>query len=247
MIYIKNKGSEVMEAIDMLWELESHWNFLESYENELKKLNNDLDLKTIEKKATKLEKKLQSSENKQEKIKKNLRETEKELDINNFNMEELKRSLYDGHTSDIKQLEYLNKEKEKIEKIIDNIELKVLDFIGKTEDQEKEIKSLEKELKTVKDEDNNIKNSYRPLIENLENKIKDIKNKISIEEEKLEESLIKEYNRIRKSRGTGIVVLRNSVCMGCNIMLPTLSAEKVKDTKEIFQCESCGRILYQKE
>lgn len=235
-----------MEPLDLLWKLEFQWKSLESYEEELKKTNHDLDVKSIEKKIVKLEKKLQNSEEKQEKIKKNLRETEKELDINNFNFEELKKSLYDGHTSDIKQLEHLNKEKEKVEKTINDIELKILDFIGKSEDEEKEIKIIEEELKTIKDEDDKIKNSYKPIVKKLEEKIKNMEKEIYSDEGLMGEELIKEYNRIRKSRGIGIVELKDSICMGCNIRLPTLTAEKIKDTKEIFQCESCGRILYQK-
>ena len=86
-----------MEPLDLLWEVESQWNLLDSYKIELEKLEDDSKVKSLERKLETLKRKLNSIVNKQEKSKIRLAELEKELKINNFNFEELEKELYDGH------------------------------------------------------------------------------------------------------------------------------------------------------
>ena len=236
-----------MEPLDLLWEVESQWNLLDSYKIELEKLEDDSKVKSLERKLETLKRKLNSIVNKQEKSKIRLAELEKELKINNFNFEELEKELYDGHTTDIKQLEYLNGEKDKISKLIDKIEVEVLDLIVIIEEADKETKSIEIDLANIDIDNSEIKDRHESEIKEINTKINSIEKKINKIEEKIDDDLINEYNRIRKSRGSGIAELKNSVCLGCNITIPTFFMEKIKNTKDVFHCESCGRILYHKE
>ncbi len=50
------------------------------------------------------------------------------------------------------------------------------------------------------------------------------------------------YERAYGRYGRGVVAVRDRVCMGCFITLPTSSTPDVHDT--LTQCESCGRLLY---
>ena len=236
-----------MEALDLLWDIESQWTLFDSYKIELEKLKDDSDVKVIEKKIQTLKRKLTSTKNKQEKSKIRLLELEKELKNNNFNFEELEKELYDGHTTDIKQLEYLNGEKDKIKDLIDNIEVEVIELIGTIEEADEEIKSIESELGEIIDQNSEIKDTHESKVEKINTKITSIEKKIKQLEGKIDDKLINEYNRIRKSRKSGIAELKDSVCLGCNITIPTFFMEKIKNTKDIFHCESCGRILYHKE
>lgn len=236
-----------MEQLDLLWELESQWKTLDSYTKELIELNNDSAVKEIEKKRVELEKRLQNSKSKEKSTKEELAQREKRLSVNNFNMGELEKSLYDGHTSDIKQLEYLSGEKEEIKEVVNNIEIKVLESMIQLEELLKKRKTIEKELDEIEKQNRQVKINHESLLYDLNTKKKKVEKTIKTLEEEIRVDLLTEYNRIKKSRGTGIVELRNSVCIACNIHIPTLAGEKIRNTKEIFHCESCGRILYYKE
>ena len=235
-----------MEPLDLLWKLESQWSIIDSCKTELERLRDDLEIKAIEKKIANLNKKLNSSKNKQDKSKIKLTELEKELKINIFNIEELEKELYDGHTSDIKQLEYLNGEKNKVRKLIDEIEVEILEIMGTLEDEDQESKQIENELDDIIDENSDIEDRHKLEIKKIEMEIESSQEKITQMEKSIDPKLINEYNRIRESRGTGIAELKDSICMGCNIKIPTFFMEKIKNTKGIFHCESCGRILYHK-
>lgn len=235
-----------MESLDLLWKLESQWNLLNSVKEELVDLDNDSGVKAIKKKTIALEKRLQSSKVQEEKAKEKLIEIEKQLNMNNFNIEEIEKGLYDGHTSDIKQLEYLSVEKEKLKTRINKIETEVLEFMVKLEDLGKEIKITEDELNTIADQEEEIRNNHKTGIINLNKRLLAIEEKIESYENKIDADLLTEYNRVKKSRGVGIVELKDSICTGCNIKASTLVGERIKTTKQIFHCESCGRILYYK-
>lgn len=50
------------------------------------------------------------------------------------------------------------------------------------------------------------------------------------------------YERALKRYGRGIVAVRDRVCQGCYIQLPTSKVPNGSETLTL--CESCGRILY---
>lgn len=60
----------------------------------------------------------------------------------------------------------------------------------------------------------------------------------------LDPALLKKYKTIKKNRVNPIALVENDQCQGCNMSLPSLTLSKLKDKKELVECENCGRILY---
>lgn len=52
------------------------------------------------------------------------------------------------------------------------------------------------------------------------------------------------YERARQRYGRGVVAVRDRVCMGCYVTLPTTARPRPADPPSPGLCESCGRILY---
>ncbi|MCL4378677.1 MAG: C4-type zinc ribbon domain-containing protein [Actinobacteria bacterium] len=83
-------------------------------------------------------------------------------------------------------------------------------------------------------------------------------NKILEEKRKERELLLKNvnpeifsvYDEIRKNKKNGIAIVHvltennGSICTGCNVYIASYLVEKIKKSKELVQCENCGRILY---
>jgi len=59
---------------------------------------------------------------------------------------------------------------------------------------------------------------------------------------RIEPRWIHAYERAASRYGRGLVAVRDRVCTGCYITLPTSSTPEFRDTLTL--CESCGRILY---
>ena len=51
------------------------------------------------------------------------------------------------------------------------------------------------------------------------------------------------YDRARRRYGRGMAAVRERVCQGCFVTLPT-SAGSRPETDTVALCESCGRLLY---
>lgn len=52
-----------------------------------------------------------------------------------------------------------------------------------------------------------------------------------------------EYTRLSR-RPPAIVLIRNSACMGCRVMLRPQAMNEVKSNSRLYYCESCKRLLY---
>ena len=52
------------------------------------------------------------------------------------------------------------------------------------------------------------------------------------------------YTRVAKQRGTGTAEARDGVCQACHVRMRLQIWVEVKRNEQLFQCESCSRVLY---
>jgi predicted nucleic acid-binding Zn-ribbon protein len=52
------------------------------------------------------------------------------------------------------------------------------------------------------------------------------------------------YERTRQRYGRAVAAVRERVCSGCFVTLPTTARPRAGDAPAPQHCESCGRILY---
>jgi len=65
---------------------------------------------------------------------------------------------------------------------------------------------------------------------------------------KVPETLLPLYTRLMKIKdGLAVAPMRDGKCEGCHMKLIASTVMKVQASKEIAQCEDCGRILYLEE
>jgi len=63
--------------------------------------------------------------------------------------------------------------------------------------------------------------------------------------EGIDEDLLYQYNKLFANKnGLAVVALEHETCMGCHMKLTTQTAVRVKGSKDILNCEQCGRLLY---
>lgn len=232
-----------MEQLDLLRNLEEHHNSLKLYEKELFNLKNNLSANKTEEKIVDTEDKLILLRTSQEEIKKKLKSSNISLQDYILKIEEVEKDLYNGEIKDFRELEYLNDEKDKLKEIISDTETEILEFMVQVDIIEEQLLMMEKSLYDIKDKNNKLKNKYRDLEENLKNKIRFEEDEIRTLESKIDVSILGKYNIIRKNKGTALVKIKNNICSGCNMLIPTILIDKLNKQEEIIYCESCGRIL----
>ena len=60
----------------------------------------------------------------------------------------------------------------------------------------------------------------------------------------VEENLLSTYDRIRKSRGNALAEVREQRCTACQVLLRPQVYSNLRASRDILQCDSCGRLLY---
>ena len=53
-----------------------------------------------------------------------------------------------------------------------------------------------------------------------------------------------QYRKIRKRYGRAIAPVRENICLGCFITIPTALSNKNIGNLDLRNCENCGRFLY---
>jgi|Deesub1362B_J571_1020462.scaffolds.fasta_scaffold04037_2 hypothetical protein len=56
--------------------------------------------------------------------------------------------------------------------------------------------------------------------------------------------LLRTYERLRQRYEHAVVPVKNGICLGCFVTLPTSIGSKGKENITVYRCENCGRILY---
>ena len=142
---------------------------------------------------------------------------------------------YEALTSEIAQID------EKLEKY-ESEELEAMQEVEKVQGDLEGEKSLLDELKT------NIEEREKEVSKLASEKQKELdkclKEKKSISSG-LDEELLYKFEKIVKNKdGIGIVSIKNSVCMGCNMLLPPQFVNDVRREDKLIFCPNCSRILY---
>ena len=235
-----------MNQLELLWELENRKTVLEKWIEEYNLINNNDNIEELSKSAINLEKTLEEIKNKQTRNEVLLKKQDKLLIEYNYKIGEMRKELYGGIITDLKQLDYINNEKESLKPLIDNIELSILTLMDEIEKMELEKNRLNIELSSILKELKQLKKTNKIRLTEIENEIKQREEELDLVQSKIDLKLLNRFNVVRDTRQMAIVEVKDSICTGCNMRIPTYQIDIIKNKKDIVYCESCGRFLYYK-
>lgn len=61
---------------------------------------------------------------------------------------------------------------------------------------------------------------------------------------KISRPLLYSYEKLKKRYKRAIVPVKNHVCFGCFMKIPTSLSVRGREDAAVYTCEGCGRILY---
>ncbi|NLV77290.1 MAG: hypothetical protein GX023_09990 [Tissierellia bacterium] len=233
-----------MGTLELLLELHKHDNNLKNINLKLKEISDGEKVKTISAKLEKMENRLKDIEKRLETNQLGLNRNDLLLRDLYYRLKETEKDLYGGKISDLKQLSYLDKERETIQKEIDKKELEIIQQMEKIDNLKEEFSKLKEDFKELKLEYINLIEGYNQTIEDLKLKAyEEISEKEKISP-KIEQDILNAYVNLKKTRGYALAEIIDNRCSGCNMLLPTIVIDRLKNMGEIVYCENCGRILY---
>jgi len=235
------ENQTVAQKLEALVKLQS----IDSKIDELRKLRGDLPDEVQD-----LEDEMEGYKTRQGKFEADLKELEETIKKNKEGIKEAEKLVkkYNEQQKNVKN----NREFDAITKEVELQELEV-------QICEKRIKEAKEKIDAKKAEINTIDSFIKERTEDLENKkneLSDILGESQEEEKKflgdrekaakkIDEKLLKYYERLRGSLSNGLAVVRvvRGAAEGCNIIIPPQKIAEIREKKKIVIDEHSGRIL----
>lgn len=63
-------------------------------------------------------------------------------------------------------------------------------------------------------------------------------------QKKIPSEILNHYNRVRGRYGRAIAPVKDNICLGCFITIPTRISSREMGNQVLRNCENCGRYLY---
>ena len=201
-------------------------------------LQNDLSLRAATQAFT-------LADNKHKDANRALKQTEAEVEKQRIKIEQTEASLYGGRVQNPKELQDLQMDVASLKKYLETLEERELEAMVIVETAENELRTTQLELDRTQAK---INEQYRDLGTENETLKKDL---ARLEHERnailsdLVSSAVSTYDQIRKQRrGIAVTTISDSACSACGTTLTLSLQQSARSATQLFNCPTCGRILY---
>jgi uncharacterized protein len=160
---------------------------------------------------------------------------------------EAKRSKYKGQLMEVKtNKEYtaMLHEIEGVEREIKGREDLILEEMEKAEGLQAAVRREESDFKAVESGARQATGDLEAAAAKLEAEAGRLRGERDLVAATVPENARELYARITKQRGSGVAEARDGMCQACHVRMRVQIWAEVRHSDQIFQCESCSRILY---
>lgn len=164
-----------------------------------------------------------------------------------YEIKELQEKLYNGSINNLKLYSKMEREIEEYKKDNESIENNLIGYMEEIEELEKNILKMKKRLVHIQDIYQEERVRYHQKKDQLNNQLLTIDREIKKLLANIDETFIMEYRTIKQRIQPALAKIENGVCSGCHMNLSIILLKEIQNSKKVYTCESCGRILYMEE
>lgn len=231
----------VEEKLKQLYELQR----LDSQIDEIQILKGELPAEVQD-----LEDELTGLETRLSRLQAEMKETQSDISRFQGNIKEAEATIlrYQTQMDNVKnnrEYEALTKELELQKLEIELNEKKVRQMRGDVEKREDALKATEERIQRKRKELETKRAELQQIIEKTEAEEQELRRRSTEARNKIEERLLRAYDKIRSSyrNGLAVVTVERNSCGGCFNKIPPQLQLEISVSKNIVACEHCGRIL----
>ncbi len=233
-----------MEQLELLWHLQE-------IDLTIAGLEKELEEEPLISRVEKLEDKHKREGLHLDEINKSIKDKQKEIKILDLNLQKaneeiktLRRKLYGGEVSNVKELGTMEKKLELVEKDKDLFENDIIEQIEILEEAEK---SLEAQKNTIAAYQKKLKERQGELkdkILEIQQKINESKLKRDGILKNINEDYLERYKLLNKRPDKkGVARVVNDICEGCRVFISSGQRGRLYNAETMLYCENCGRLL----
>ena len=201
-------------------------------------LENDLELQTAARQFS-------SADNNYKDAQRALKQSEAEVEKQRIKIEQTESSLYGGRVHNPKELQDLQKEVSSLKRYLEVLEERELEAMLVIETSEKVSQEAKARLDHVQsnrsDQNRDLTQESELLHKNLE--------RLNTERQAVIGDLAQQklsiYDQLRQQRrGIAVTTISDAACAACGTTLTPSQQQNARSTSQLFNCPSCGRILF---
>jgi len=143
-----------------------------------------------------------------------------------------------------KEYDALVSEIDQIKERINDLENREMDLMEAIDNHQKEIEGLNGQVDGIKKINTEQISSLQAQIDSVGSKIQDKERERKELVGRVNQRVLRAYNRIRKGKGgAAVVAVKKRACGSCHKALPPQRIQEIKLGQRIITCDSCGRML----
>jgi len=174
-----------------------------------------------------------------------LKQTELEVEKQRIKIQQTEASLYGGLVKNPKELQDLQKDIASLKRHLETLEERQLEAMEVAESAENDLKAANAGLEKVKSSRGD---QFGQLAKEDEKLNKDLETLLSERNAVMQDisaSTINQYDQLRRQRrGIAVTTISDDSCASCGTTLPASLQQNARSATQLFNCPTCGRILY---
>jgi predicted nucleic acid-binding Zn-ribbon protein len=186
-----------------------------------------------------------AAEAKHKEVERALKLSESEVEKQRIKIEQTEASLYGGKVQNPKELQDLQKDVASLKRHLQTLEERELEAMIALEDAEKDLQTAKTDLEQVHlnlgTQNKDLTSEGDTLRKNLE-RLRSERQAVVTD---IAGQTLSIYDQLRKQkRGLAITTIADNSCEACGTTLTASQQQTARSTSQLFQCPTCGRILY---
>lgn len=212
--------------------------------SDIEKVKNNEELTLMKKEFDEIDDKLKLLDKGYRELENERKRMEDSIGTHSEKIERDEQKLFSGTITDAKELVNLQEEAKTLKKSNDEIETQMLELMVKIDDLLEEIKNIQGKKEELESQINSMEKDIGRQVKLLKEKIKDLKEIRSTVASGIPGDYLNGYEKTKaKKKGIVVGVLRDKFCSACNMQIPIVEDEKIKDLDKVYKCPLCGKML----
>lgn len=235
---------DFMDLIKNLFMLQDCYNKISKYSSVLKDEERLNKLKDIKEKYENTKTNYENSINSLKKLERELLSLESMMNLNSKELERLEHELYNDSGSDLKLIENIESKKMAVKESNEEIDVKIKEI--KTQERELKISILKhrKYIGILKDDFIKEKKEFSHCIDEAKKKLPSKRKERDDLASKIPSAVLKNFEYLIKNKENAVSELKDGICLGCRMMVSSMTIDEISKGNDIVYCDNCGRILY---
>jgi len=168
---------------------------------------------------------------------------EDKVQINREKIKANQKKLFSGTIGSSKELVNYQEEIRLLESQNSKMEDEEIELMLQIEEMDEDLKKARDRVGQLEEKVNKIKGNIAEQAKEIETQIENLKKKRKDIVSTIPSDQLERYDKVKQKKGgIAVTVLKDNFCSGCNMEIPTVEAEKIKDPDQIYRCPLCGRL-----